>query len=518
MLVVAAIAGLVGYMLRGRLWPNPAPAVAGLGITPETWATRVGGRQQFTLFRTTADGKQEDVTSQAVLVAQDPKIVRVNGASATGYARSSGETVVHFYCGSEVAHATVRVQAAKNPAHMSLEPGDTALGVGTTAAVKVVGEYEDGTKIDLTEDAQWTSAPEGIVYCSGGRLEGMGAGEATVTVRFCASAGDSPVTAEAHVKVLEEKYQSLEVTVAPATILEGKAASLEAAVVTESGQKRSLDGSSQLKWEAEPADLAAVEKEHLRASHTGQGKLKAAFRELSATADFQVVRDTADAPLIPHPTELQLAVGEVAEIQVAAHTANPVRLVSSSAEIADVLSGCRVVGRAVGKAEITVSQEAREARVPVEVTAGKIKAIHFVPPRVTVPVDGFAALRLVGSGDKGQEIDLAPDKIAWEQLPTATFAELKTEGGLRVRGRAATGDTPQSLIARWGDSRATALINVLGPAAPPGTHSAGADQPARGPSGEACRLGEVRRRPPRGTGPRAGAVEDGAGRHRRTGS
>ena len=273
--------------------------------------------------------------------------MRIDNPGAVGHARSSGQTVVHFYCGGEVANATVTVQPAENPIKLVLEPAESTIGIATTAAFRVYGEYKDRPKVELTDAVEWSVTPQEIVYCERGRVEGKSAGEATVEARFHANPADAAVTAEAKVTVADEAYNFLTLAVKPAELAEGKTSQLEAAVTTKSGQAQSVLGSSRLKWEVEPEGLAVVEKGHLRARQLGTGTLKATYDKLKASAGLKVKAEGPQAPFEPRPKLLRLAVGEVGEIQVPTSGGDPIRLSSSAPGIVEVVPGpgCRVAGR-----------------------------------------------------------------------------------------------------------------------------------------------------------------------------
>ena len=91
LLLLAAAAGVGGYLLRDRLWPGPPPPPpVGFSVEPETWTTPLDGQIQFTVFHSGPDGQKEDVTSQAVAVVEDPSVVSMeNSAPRAMRARSA---------------------------------------------------------------------------------------------------------------------------------------------------------------------------------------------------------------------------------------------------------------------------------------------------------------------------------------------------------------------------------------------------------------------------------------------
>jgi len=464
--VMLLVAAAVGWVLRDWIIPptDPLPPpVAGLQATPKQWTGPVGGqvRYEAVLYE---EGQEEDVTTQVTCVAENPKVFRFDRLGSTATARSPGSTPVHVYLEDQVAHATVEVLPPRNPDTIAVKPSEVTLGVGTTERLRVIGEFADGqNEADLTKAAEWKVADTGFVYCNDGQLEGKAQGETTVIARYRATPGDEFVECKAKVIVVDEQYQSLELVIHPSSITQGKTARVDARVATASGEKRSVWNSSELKLERpHPRQLAKREKDYLHAVNVGNGTLKASFRDLTDSSDFQVKKDVGVAIFEVHPNPLDLVTGETDELAVTSTSSDPIRLASSDSHVVEVLSGTRVVGRAPGKAEITVTQEAREKTIDAEVKDAAIESIRFVPERVSVPVDGSKALRLVGLCEKDQEVDLVPDRIVWEELPASTFVDFNLDT-LEIGGRLPTGVSPQMLVARWGEHTATAAIDVTAP-------------------------------------------------------
>lgn len=459
-LLLALAAGVAGYWLRSRVPINGlSPEASGLIARPEQWTGPVGGQLQYAVLDRAADGSELDVTDRVTAVVDDPRVLRLDKFGSTAQAIASGKTPIHFHLGAKVAHATVEVQPPRNPTRLRVEPRTLSLGEGATAQLRVLGEFQGGLQVDLSKKAEWTVASPGNLFCYQGRLEGISAGDSNVTARYRATAADPYLSDTTKVTVTEEEYQSLELKIQPSAFDEGKAATIETAVAARSGQKYSVLHSSLLTLQVEPPQLAKVENGYLQAQHSGSGKLTASFGDLRASQEFQV-KEPETAVFNVKPNPLQLIEQGTAELQLVTSSAAPVRVVSSDPGVIEVLSGLRLAGRKAGKAEVAVSQEAFQEKVQVEVLPDVVQSIRFVPERVSVPVDGSTALRLVGLGGQGQEVELTPDGIVWEQLPRSEFADLNP-ATLEVRGRQPTGAASQRVLARWGELRAEAEVEVV---------------------------------------------------------
>jgi hypothetical protein len=462
-LLLAVVAGGVGYFARDLLFPPGPPGPArgdnSLAVSPAEWTGPSGSQLAYKVVRN-ADGKEEDVTAQTVAVSENPKIVRVERGSARIRARSSGTTSVVFYLGDKETKATVTVKPPQNPASIKLEPAEVALGIGSTARLSVQGDMGGGQWVDLTDAAEWQPIGSSAVSCLGGKLEGLAEGEATVVVRYRATEKDPYREAKAKVSVVKEKYTKLEIGVSPTPFKEGADAALAITLHTGDDKKKySALGSSQLDLTVDPPGVAAVEGEFLRGLRAGKGKLAGKFGELSATAEFVVEHDTSKRFEVA-PKELKLMVGELAELQVAGAGSAATRLASSDPKIVATSAGLKVVGRAAGKAELTVVQGAFEKKVEVEVVPANFKSIAFSPPRISVPIDRAVPIHVTAQTKDGEQIELAPEAIDWARVPAADLVELDDKK-LELLGRLPTEDSPETMVARVGALEASGQVDVV---------------------------------------------------------
>ena len=462
-LLLFLAAGLGYYFGRTPSVVSP-PEQASLQVTPSQWTGPVGSQLRYDVHLLEPDGSHRDVTSEVLAVAEHPKVLRLDPFGTRAVARGVGRTPVHFYLGDEVAHAVVDVGPPQAPQRLEVQPAEVTLGIGTTAQLTVLGHYDEGPPIDLTEAVQWRLPPGSAVSCRQGFLEGIAQGSSTITAMYRTSPDQPETTGAAEVTVTPEEYVSLELSLQPSLLVEGRAGRIEALVTSADGVQRSVLHSRQLRLRVVPPQLANVTGDYLHALREGSGRIEGSFAGLpQASCKFQIGKDASPVRFEIRPRDLRLAVHETTELQLLSSGRGPVRVESSNPQIVEVLGGMRVAGRAPGKARLTVRQEAREAEVVVEVQSWGIESIAIVPDRIEVPVQDTVDLRLIGRCAEGTEIDLVADEITWEQLPTSAFAEIDPHH-LRVLGRAPTGQSPQRVVAAWGEHRANATIEVTSPA------------------------------------------------------
>ena len=475
MLVLAVcLAALLSYVLSrsGRGVPQDT-----FVAEPSDWRGPVGATVDV---RTTlnAEGEEKDVTPDTVAVVEDPRILAVN-RSGGFLARATGETVVHFYHSKYTTRATFHIELM-NPDRVVLDPKRIDLGTGSTIRLRLIGEFKDGQKANLTEFAEWLPVEGEAAQLRSGRVFGVTPGEAVVRVRYRARTGDPYLSCEATVTVHDEEYTSLDLDLQPAMLRTNQPANLTATLKTRSGKERSALGSAQLEFEVEPGDIADIDGDQLVGRYPGNGTLTARFGSLTQSIDFGVKPSDGQGPpgFYVRPEHLTLIKGQLAELSVVSASSLPIELESRETEIVEVLSGLQLAARAPGTAAVLVRQGENEAEVRVEVRSIPFDAIAIIPQHISVPVGDSTRIRIVGRCEDGEEVDLTPDQIVVEEVPSGQVAEFETST-LTVKGHQATGP-PERLVVRHERLRAEAVVDVVGTVVqveltPPGPHELAVD-------------------------------------------
>ena len=443
-----------------------------LVATPGKWTGPAGSRVEFQVKKWGLLGRT-DVSQEAVAVVDDPRVVRFDHFGSTATARSPGKTRVHFYLGDQSTTATVTVGAAENPKKITIEPELVELGVGTTAHLKLVGEYEDGSTADLTGAAEWDAKNDGVVFAHGGFLEGLAEGTSTIGVRYRASPEDDYLEASANVSVSQVDFASLEMAVDPDPVPVGRGSKLQVDAVCEAGKKYSVLESSRLELGVDPSYIATVRGAHVEGEHPGHGTMQGTFDgRLTGSLEFDVELGPGIDSLVVAPEQLAMVVGEITDLSIASPSREPIRLDSSDPGVVEVTrekgvrtnlperpGGCfaqigpdpffRLVARSEGNAQVEVSQAGDRRTVDVAVTRANVERIAIQPSSVVVPVDHAQGVRVMGRIEGERQIELAPDLITCEKKPSPRYADFDAQS-MQVYGILPTDESsPQSLALRF---------------------------------------------------------------------
>jgi plastocyanin len=437
-------------------------ANAPLTVEPAEWSGPVGSQVQFTITRHDGE-KPEVVTASAAVTVSNPKILSVKPYENVGKALNSGKTELTFFVGALSAQATVTVGPPETPSKLILQPDKLELGIGTTAQLKLIGEYEGGRQADLTEDpnVEWEARHDAKYFVHKGRIEGEEPGTGTLRVRYLAGEAANPPEATAEISVRDLQYKSLKITVDPSMPLLGRPAKLHVVATTESGSDLSVDESKDLTFEVAPAESATARGSVLMPLTEGDAKLTASFRGLTATADLKISKSTdAPQPLDVSPKSLELKLGELAQLSVLSGRPDLVQLKSANPEIVEVTADGRVIGRGIGTSEIEVSDGSQPVKITATVAAAQWKNIELEPRRMKVLADETATIKLFGILDGSERVELAGDQVNWTALPRPEFMEFE-KTTLQVKGLKPTGDRPERLTARYKTFDSTIEIEVV---------------------------------------------------------
>ena len=474
LLLLCLLAGGTWYWNSTRLVARPAE-----------WTGPEGGRIRFQVVRPGIFGfGEKDLTHQAIALSEDPRVVRVDPTGTFGAALSQGQTIVRFYLAGRTAETTFTVTELGAPERVSIEPQLVELGIGTTGRLRLIGHYAGDVTTDLTEVAEWTPLDDDVVYACNGLVEGLAVGTSTVAARLpyrqsvpapseenpdpgIAQAADGSwyrteyLDATANVSVIDVEFTSIEASVVPEAVALGGSGKLQIDGVAADGRRYALLESSRLALSVEPSHVATPRGTTLAAEQLGVARLIASFAGQTGEGEFEVVGGVGVDALVVAPETMRMAVGEIADLSIATPMRGRIDVVSSDPAVLDITSDRRLIGRAEGAAVVTVSQAGESRTVQVTVRNEEIRTLEISPSRLVVPVDQDHRIRVFGRLASGSRIELAPDSVQAESVPSPLYADYDPRR-VALKGRSpTTPEAPQSLALRWANLSDTAPVDVV---------------------------------------------------------
>ncbi len=145
-----------------------------IALAPVGLELGLGAAQRFTATATFSDQSTRNVSAQVVWSSSAPEHAPVSEDGVVN-ALTLGTTTLGVTWGGKAATSQVTV-VAKRLTSIAVTPAYSVIVVGGTQQLTATGTYSDGSTLDVTASAQWTSEyPDGATVDSGGQVTGMGA-------------------------------------------------------------------------------------------------------------------------------------------------------------------------------------------------------------------------------------------------------------------------------------------------------------------------------------------------------
>jgi uncharacterized protein YjdB len=172
-----------------------APTVTTIEVTGPDGTTAptgllAGQTEQLRAFQMLSNGTRQEITRTAVWASSDTAVATMG----TGFAGAGVATAV----AGGTASITATVNAVTGTASLSVSsatldsitmtPATVTLPIGYSAALKVVATYSDGTMLDVSAQATWTTGSQAIAtintFGGTGVVAGVASGTTTISATF----------------------------------------------------------------------------------------------------------------------------------------------------------------------------------------------------------------------------------------------------------------------------------------------------------------------------------------------
>lgn len=180
------------------------------------------------------------------------------------------------------ASLAVTVIAAPTITHIAIEPESTELKVGEVKQLNATAYYSDGTSIDITSDAPWSSGNETVATVEKGRVTAKSVGYSDISVNY-----DSH-TASANVVVVPE-LDHIEVRPVSADMTVDEVKAFAAVAVFTDATEEDITDAAETVWSTDDdGSVISADKNIVTAIGNGSAKLTATYMGHSGSADINV--------------------------------------------------------------------------------------------------------------------------------------------------------------------------------------------------------------------------------------
>jgi hypothetical protein len=250
--ITATVGSISG---SGSLTVSSATPTA-LAISPDPANMSVFVSQQFTATASFDDGTSQDVTNVSTWTSSASQTVSVTGTGlVSAKAVTSSPVTISATFSSVSGNSAVTVDA-KNLSSIVIGP-NTPIAPASKVQLTATGTFSDGSTHNITSQVAWsTSDTTGsvITFVSGSTVQGVAAGQATITATLTSSSG--AVSGSIAFTVTNASIQSVTVTPAASTIPVQGHANLSATGAFSDGSTQDITTS--VAWSSGNASVATV--------------------------------------------------------------------------------------------------------------------------------------------------------------------------------------------------------------------------------------------------------------------
>jgi uncharacterized protein YjdB len=364
-----------------------AKTITLLQIAPPSPTIGVGTTFAFQAIAIWSDGTHSDVTASATWSTSTAAVASI---SVSGVAKgiSAGSTLVTAAFSGQTAQATLSVTAA-SVTGISVVPLTATLAVGAIQVLIAKAAYSDGTVVDVTTSALWSTSDATIATVSGfGVATANGVGTASITASFGGTSGIATIT------ISPANLLSIAIVPGSATISVGSAFPFKASGTY--SDSRVVDVTMDVVWSTDDATVASVGNGAAGSSGVvtpvaaGKTTLRASLNGISASSSIAVTSASVDSITITPSTPSVTQGGQVqltAKARLSGGTTEDVTAsciwTTGDATIAAVSGGSttagQVTGVGVGSTTIACTFRSATGTATVTVTSATLTQVNVSP-------------------------------------------------------------------------------------------------------------------------------------------
>lgn len=308
-----------------------------------------------------ADETTADVTAKATWTTSNASFATVDDGTIVAIAR--GEATITAQYGKRSVKISVSVGALDS---LTISDKTVVMKEDDRKQLTVTAKYKDGTIMDVTRDAEWTSSLAGVAEVSGGLVSALSSGKATITAKF----GEKSVSAQAQVELADK------LTASHRSVILRKGQSAQVSITATYSDGTTEDVTAKADWSIQSAKVAEVSSGQVTAYERGKTTLVAKYGSKSISIPVEV---EFASKLTVNKKEIQLKSGVTEQLTLTAtfsdgstaDVTEEAEWTSRSFKIADVSDTGLVSAAGYGKSSITAKFGGKSVSVVVEVDSLK---------------------------------------------------------------------------------------------------------------------------------------------------
>lgn len=362
----------------------------------------------LTLVGTLAGGGETDLSGDAVWSSADESVATVESGAVTGVGEGQ-TTVTASYQGWE-ASATISVSPPVLES-IAIAPETTDISLGDTASLTATATYSDGSTVDVTESATWSSDDEGVATVAGGEVSSVGEGAATITATL------DGISGSATVNVLPPVIVGIAVDPASSTIFVGDTTQLTATATYSDGSSADVTGAAA--WTSSDTGVATVDTGAVEGVGAGLATISAEVDGVVGTAEVivqlagvvSIAVSPASATVVAGLTQSFTAEATLEDGSTADVTSS-VTWLSSDEGVAIAAAGGTYTGVSAGAVTVTAQIDDVSGTASLTVTPPEVVSVEVAPSSLVLAAGETATLTATATYTDGSTADVT-DSAVW---------------------------------------------------------------------------------------------------------
>ena len=408
--ITAATSGLTGTARVNVV------ALTSITVSPSTASVAAGFSQQFIATGNLSDGSTQNLTGS---VTWNSSATSVATISSGGLASTStvGSATITATLGAISGTASLTVTAA-TLVSISVASPSALLAAGFTRPYTATGIFSDGSSLDLTSTAAWSSSDITVATIdAAGVATGLIPGTVSIT------ATQASITGTASLTVTNATLVSISVTPSLPAVAAGFTVQMTAFGIFSDGSK--LDLTNTVAWTSSSTAVATVSPAGLATGvAVGTATITATTAGVSGSTLLTVTTATLSSITVD-PTPLTLGVSTTQQMTATGFFSDfSVQDLSSTAvwsssntAVATVDASGLVTAVGAGTATITATSGTISGTASVTVTAATLSSIAVTPATLTLQAGFSSSFIAIGTFSDGSIQDIT-DQVTWTSSAT----------------------------------------------------------------------------------------------------
>ena len=444
----ATITATLGSVSGNTSLTVSAATLVAIDFNPTSVTMAKGSNVSVTATGTYSDNTTADITNSVSWSSSDAAVASVSNTAPTRgqiTAVGVGTAVITGTMGSVQTQLTVTVTAA-SLSSLTVSPATNSIAVGVNSQYTVTGNYSDGTSVDLTNSASWSSSNTAVItIVSSGATRGLATAKAQGTATI--TANSNGLSATATVTVSAATLSSLDIQ--PSSLALPKGSTSNLTVVGVYSDNSTVDLTASATWASSntakvTVSNAAGSRGLVNAVAQGSANVTATYGGMTAQSTVTVSAATL-ASIALTPTSASLALGVTQQFTATGTYTDGTTLdITSSAAWSSDAAGIASVGNSTGNrglvsavsqgsANITASSGSVSAVAAVTVSAAALTSINISPLSVSIPKGVDQQMTASGVYSDGSVADLT-ETVTWTSSDNSV-ASISTVVGTRGKSR-----------------------------------------------------------------------------------